>query len=107
MKLSKTKNDKTIRSSEYYAQSKERMELLNNMIVEGEEAKLVIKYAEKFLDVVERETLDSLARQNGNHEEAANFYRAAVRFVDMLRAAVSLGEKKAEALDKLKKASVQ
>lgn len=85
-----------------YAQSKERMEKLHNIIIDGKDAEAVLKYAERFQAEIERETLEILKKPNANHKEAADYYRIACRFTDMLRAAVSLGEQKTETFEKLK-----
>ena len=100
-------NTKQVRilSSESYAQSRERMEILQNIIKDGVEAQSVLKFAEKLLAEIERETLESLKMPNANHKEAADYYRVAVRFVDMLKAAISLGEQKAETFERLKRNS--
>jgi hypothetical protein len=94
-----------ILSSESYAQSSERMEILQDLIRDGIEAQSVLKFAEKLLAEIERETLETLKKPNANHKEAADYYRIAVRFVDMLKAAISLGEQKTEAFEKLKRNS--
>lgn len=79
------------------------MEILQTIIKDGIEAQSVLKFAEKLLAEIERETLESLKKPNANHKEAADYYRIAVRFVDMLKAAISLGEQKSEAFEKLKR----
>lgn len=94
-----------ILSSESYAQSRERMEILQTIISDGIEAQSVLKFAEKLLAEIERETLETLKKPNANHKEAADYYRIAVRFVDMLKAAISLGEQKSETFEKLKRNS--
>lgn len=88
-----------------YAQSAERMAKLYDIVVDGEEAKVVLKYADRFLAEIERETLEALKKPNANHKEAADYYRIAVRFADMLRAAIALGEQKSETFEALKKVS--
>lgn len=79
------------------------MEILQNIIIDGEDAKVVLKYADKFLAEIERETLETLKKPNANHKEAADYYRIAVRFTDMLKAAISLGEQKSATFESLKK----
>lgn len=81
------------------------MEILQDLIRDGVEAQTVLKFAEKLLAEIERETLETLKKPNANHKEAADYYRIAVRFVDMLKAAISLGEQKTEAFEKLKRNS--
>lgn len=85
-----------------YAQNQERMEKLREIIVDGEDAEAVLKYAERFLAEIERETLETLKKPNADHKEAADYYRVACRFVDMLQSAVAMGKRKIETFETLK-----
>lgn len=89
--------NKTRLNNPEYAKSAERMQKLQEIIVEGEDAKTLLVFASKFLEIVERETLDALKTKTCNYEETVAYYKAAVRFVDMLKYAAELGDKKAQA----------
>lgn len=80
-----------------YFKSRERLQKLEELIIEGEEAKTLLKFADKLEAQIERETLDALKKNNTDHEETAAFYKVAVRFIEMLRYAADTGDKKAKA----------
>lgn len=85
-----------------YAQSKARLEKLQNIIIDAKDAEAVLKYAERFQTEIERETLEALLKPSANHEEIVMYYRVVCRFTDMLRSTVSLGEQKKETFEQLK-----
>lgn len=82
-----------------YATSNERMNVLRNMVVDGQDAEATLKYVSEFLKACEQDVLQ-YARE-GKMElmnEAALDYKVAFRFSEMLRHAVELGKKKEEIL---------
>lgn len=78
----------------------DRIEYLRNIVNEGEEDKIVLKFVQKYREKIELETLDILKNTESDTAEAISDYRAVVRFCDMLTNIVKTGERKEEALAK-------
>lgn len=95
-------NKKNIISPDY-AHSVKRFEALRRIAIDGEDADAVLKYADRFLDKIETETLEALEKRPSAERllEIAADYRAALRFCEMLYQAAELRDVKREKLDEL------
>lgn len=82
-----------------YATSNERMNVLRNMVVDGQDAEATLRYVSEFLKACEQDVLRN-AREGKMEllKEAALEYKVAFAFSEMLRHAVELGKKKEEIL---------
>lgn len=83
-----------------YARSRERLEKLQQIVVEGEDAKVVLTYAERFLEIVKEETLDNL-KKDVDQTETIALYKAANKFVDMIKSTIAIGEQKSKIRESL------
>lgn len=82
-----------------YATSNERMNVLRNMVVDGQDADATLRYVSEYLIACEQDVL-RYARE-GKMElltEAALDYKVAFRFSEMLKHAVDIGRQKEEIL---------
>lgn len=79
---------------------KERMTLVQQLIIDGQDAEAVYKYAYKLKKEVEQETLELLLKTYNKEEVAAQqrYYQTVCRFVEMLAHAASVGKRKAAEL---------
>lgn len=95
--MDKKLGNKHIRSAEY---NKERMSLVQQMIIDGQDAEAVYKYAYKLKKDVEQEVLNFLLTSKNKDEvaEMQQYYRIVCRFVDMLAHVALLGKRKANEL---------
>lgn len=80
--------------------SKERMALVQQLIIDGQDAEAVYKYAYKLKKEVEQETLELLLKTNNKEEvaEQQRYYQIVCRFVEMLAHIASVGKRKAAEL---------
>lgn len=88
-----------------YSVSEGRAAYLQQVIIDGVDAEAVLKYADRFLELVEIETLEKLKQPNADHKEVATYYRVVTKFVEMLVSAAELGRQKEKAFEELKKAT--
>ena len=95
-------NERKIKSPEY-ADSQERMNSLWNMMVDGQEAEAVIKYADIFLKESEQNMLAKI-RENKNCEEAILEYRVAFKFMEMLKHVAEIGRAKQKIFEEKRRA---
>lgn len=79
----------------------DRIEYLREIVNEGEDAKAVLKYANKYLAKVEGEMLETIREQQDKEKlaEAISDYRAVVRFCKLLHTAASDGDRKLKTLE--------
>lgn len=94
---------KNIRNPEY-STSKERANSLHSMVVDGEDAEAVLKYASRFLKDAENELL--CIATDGTPEELLSYlpqYKAVHSFCTKLKQAANTGEQKRKVLDGLHK----
>ena len=85
-------NERKIKSPDY-ADSQERMNSLWNMMVDGQEAEAVIKYADVFLNECEQNMLTRI-REGKDANEAILEYRVAFKFMNLLKHVAITGKAK-------------
>lgn len=81
----------------------ERLRYLKNVVIDGRDAEKVLRYAEILKKNIEEETLEKLSKPSANIEESVIFYRLALAFVDLLKAAVEEGKRKEATYEELRK----
>lgn len=92
---------KNIRNPEY-ATSKERQNSLHNIVIDGEDAEAVFKYASRFLKDAEDELLNAALTEPDKLGESALQYRMVHSFCTKLKQAATLGEQKRKVLNDLR-----
>ncbi len=93
---------KNIRNPEY-ATSKERQAALQEIVIDGEDAEAVLKYASRFLKNAEDELLTAALSTDADVYALARRYQIVHSFCTQLKQAATLGKQKQKVLDDLRK----
>lgn len=85
-----------------YKQSQVRLSYLHDIMVDASDAKAVKKYADLFVASAIDNVLRCAAAKDNKLQQAADEYRTALMFQELLEAAIKKGEEKEESYVKLK-----
>jgi len=96
-----TSNRTRIRNTEY-ASSRQRLDALQQIVIDGNEAESVIKYADRLVEEIGKITLESMLVNDANLVECQMFYKVAVRFAQLVKSAASQGKQKEAVLESLR-----
>lgn len=91
----------SIRNPDFY-KKQENLDYLREIAIEGEDAEAVLKYAARYLDQVEKHTLEIL--ETGNEEtiqKAVTDYRVVKKFCAILESAAVRGRRKQDKLSEI------
>lgn len=77
-----------------------RINILNDIVVDGEDAKAVLKYVQKVKEEADKKMLE-LLRGHGDVERHRSDYRALCHLVDTLTHAAEMGDRKDKTLAQL------
>lgn len=80
----------------------DRIEYLKEVVEDGEKAAAVLEFASRYREDINKETLEVLQKETDSNkvQDAISYYRAVVRFCEMLESTVSFGERKEKTLVK-------
>lgn len=80
----------------------DRIEYLREVVNEGEQASILMKFLNQYLEDVNTETLRILREETDKDKvnDAISYYRAVVRFCDNLAQTAAFGERKEKTLIK-------
>lgn len=84
-----------------YATSRERISALRQVVTDGKEAEIVLKYAEKYLELVKESVLRTLSNPSGNAQRAAVVLQVANQFVGMIKNDAERAKRKEKTLEEL------
>lgn len=80
-----------------------RLENLHQLVAAGEDAKLVKRYADAWLAEEKERTLAALCRADSDPQLVKMQYRAACRFAQKVDEAISVGERKRQKIEEMKR----
>ena len=80
----------------------DRIEYLKDVVSDGEKAAAVLEFAQRYREDINKETLEILKNETDGVkvQDAISYYRAVVRFCEMLEQTVAFGERKEKTLIK-------
>lgn len=84
-------------------EQRQRMERLSSMIIDGQEAEIVKKYADKWLEEVKSEVLSRLLEECSDPVTLKYQYRACVNFHRYVAHTAQVGQMKQEKLNEMSK----
>lgn len=90
-------------SNAEYASSRTRLDVLQKIVIDGNNAEAIIKFADRFVDEIGKDTLEAIANNRGNLAEQEMTYRVAVKFASMIKGIASQGKQKEATLQSLQK----
>lgn len=90
-------------SNAEYASSRTRLDALHKIVIDGNEAESVIKYADQFVDELGANLLVDIANGKQDIEEQIMAYKIAVQFSKKIKSIASQGKQKEAILQSLQK----